>query len=180
MILFMAETIGKNEKEKLAFLYEKYSRRMFSAAEKILGDVYGSEDAVQNAFVSVARRIKDLNADDDDLICGYLFTVVKNEAYMILRKRKKDVSLEDVEEYVSDGGEWTGEVEGREAFEYAVNVIFQLDETYRAPLYLNAVMGYSPKEAARMLKRGEATVRVQLSRGKQIVAKKLKEAGYGT
>ncbi len=30
MILFMAETIGKSEKEKLAFLYEKYSRRMFS------------------------------------------------------------------------------------------------------------------------------------------------------
>ena len=53
-----------------------------------------------------------------------------------------------------------------------------MDDTYRAPLYLRYVMGYSVKETARLLKRNEQTVKGQLARGKKMIISQLKEAGY--
>ena len=88
MFLFI-ESLGDDDRQRLTRLYEKYSGRMFSAARKILGDDPEAEDAVQNAFISVSKKLGKLNELDEDATCGYMFTVVKNEAYMILRKRRE-------------------------------------------------------------------------------------------
>lgn len=181
MLLFLPDTLDYSDKQKLTELYEKHSKRMFSAANAILKNEYEAEDAVHNAFVSVAKMLHRINDKDEDAMCGYLFTVVKNEAYMILRKRRNDLPFEDSEELIgSDGKDIEVEAHGRDAYNYAVKIITEMDDTYRGPLYLTVVMGYSEKEAAKMLKRSESTVRTQISRAKKMVADKLKEAGYGT
>lgn len=177
MLLFTAEFAGRSKKERLSDLYEKHSRRMFTAAKRILGSERDAEDAVQNAFVSVAKKMDLINDRDDDAMCGYLFAVVKNEAYLILRKRKDTLSAEDLAD-VPSAADVEIETADRQAYEYAVKLLSEMDEKYRAPLYLTAVMGYSPKEAASLLRREESTVRVQISRAKRILTEKMKEAGY--
>lgn len=176
MFLFI-ESLGDDDKQRLTRLYEKYSGRMFSAARKILGDDPEAEDAVQNAFISVSKKLGKLNELDEDATCGYMFTVVKNEAYMILRKRR-EIPADDGFDELSGCSDVQIETELRDEYEYAVKLIMDMDDTYRGPLYLCVVMGYTPREASSILKRSEATVRVQISRAKQMIANKLREAGY--
>ena len=173
----MAETLGKDDRQRLMDMYEKYSRHMYARAKSILGDGFEAEDAVQNAFVSVSKKIRLTDGKDEDELCGYMLTVVKNEAYMILRKKKNEDLPGELPD-VSDGADTEIEISRREEYEYAIKIISEMDEIYRGPLYLNVVMGYSAKETAALLKRRAATVRVQISRAKQMIAKKLKEAGY--
>lgn len=177
MILFLPDTLEEYDRRRLTVIYEKYSGRMYTAAKRILNNGEDAEDAVQNAFYSVAKKIKSINIHEEDALCGYLITVVKNEAITILRKRKNTASFEEIAD-IPDGKDTVFETEKRDIYEYAVKVMTEMDDTYRAPLYLTVVMGYTSKEAAKILKRGEATVRVQISRAKQMLAKKLKEAGY--
>ena len=177
MFLFLADVLEEYDRRRLAVVYEKYSGRMYTAAKRILNNGEDAEDAVQNAFYSIAKRMKNIDIHDENALCGYLLAVVKNEAIDILRKRKSAVLVDTLTD-LPDGSDTVFETEKREVFEYAVNIIMQMDDTYRAPLYLSAVMGYTSKETAKILKRSEATVRVQISRAKQMLAKKLKEAGY--
>ena len=53
-----------------------------------------------------------------------------------------------------------------------------MDDRYRAPLYMTVVMGYSAKEAAKILGRDHKTVKVQISRARKMLADALTEAGY--
>ena len=53
-----------------------------------------------------------------------------------------------------------------------------MDDLYRAPIYLNCVMGFSVKETAKQLHKNEQTVKGQIMRGKKMIINKLKEAGY--
>ena len=177
MLLFLAEALEEDDRQRLTQMYEKYSRRMYAAAKRILNNTEDAEDAVANAFVSVAKRMKNINIHDENAMCGYLITVVKNESFDMLRKRKNTVSVDELTD-LPDSDDAVFETEKRDVFEYAIKVMTQMDDTYRAPLYLNVVMGYSAKETADILKRGAATVRVQISRAKQMLAEKLKEAGY--
>ena len=164
-----------DKKDRLSLLYEKYGGKMFAAAKRIVGSTSDAEDALHNAFLSVAKRIGEIDTDDDDSIRGYLFTIVKNEAINILRSETDGVGLDDAADASEDV---VLEFERREAYECAVEAIRAMDERYRAPLYLTVVMGHSANEAASILKRTPGTVRMQISRAKKILQKKLKEAGY--
>ena len=164
-----------DKKERLSLLYEKYGGKMFAAAKRIVGSTEDAEDALHNAFLSVAKRIDAIDTDDDDSLRGYLFTVVKNEAINILRSDAGDAALDETADTAEDV---VFEFERREAYECATEAIRAMDERYRAPLYLTVVMGYSANEAASILKRTPGTVRMQISRAKKILQKKLKEAGY--
>ena len=177
MLLFLPDVLEEYDRRRLTVIYEKYSGRMYTAAKRILNNSEDAEDAVQNAFYSIAKRMKNIDIHDETALCGYLITVVKNEAVTILRKRKNSVPVEELED-LPDNADTVFETEKRDVFEYAVKIITEMDVTYRAPLYLCVVMGYTSKQTAKILKRSPATVRVQISRAKKMLAEKLKEAGY--
>ena len=114
---------------------------------------------------------------DEAALRGYLYTVATNESYNILRGKKDFVSEDEVPEQ-PDGADLAVKAAEGEEFEFAVSAMRNMDDTYRAPLYLRYVMGFSLKETAQHLGRSEATVRSQVSRGLQILKKTMTEAGY--
>ena len=59
-----------------------------------------------------------------------------------------------------------------------IDSLMEINEKYRAPLYLRYVMSFSLKDTAKQLGKNESTVRSQISRGLSILKKALKEAGY--
>ena len=177
MFVFTSDSLDSERKRILSYVYEKYGRRMFSAAKRIVNNDSDAEDALHNAFVKVAKRLDKIDKDDHDALCGYLLTVVKNEAVNIIRKRKNTVPLDEAAELPCKC-DVVFETERREIYEYAAKIMTEMDETYRAPLYLHVVTGYSEAETARLLNRKLTTVRVQISRAKKILSDKLKEAGY--
>ena len=178
MLLFLPETLQPSERVTLQRLYEKHKRKMYAVSCKILGDRYDAEDALQNAFLRIADKINRLSGCDDAEIEGYLITTVKNESYQLLRQKKNEPDLPLDETLAVSVDDTVLTVHEKDAYELAVKVILEMDEIYRAPLYLHTVMGYSVKETAKYLKRNKNTVAVQIMRGKEQIKNKLTEAGY--
>ena len=177
MLFFTAESADMNEKQRLEYIYRRYSKKMFSAAYRISGSQSDAEDAVQNAFVNICKNLKRLDEKDEDAMRGYVLAIATNEAYNIIRGRGNEISTDELPE-ATDGGDVEIKVAEGAEFKEAIRIMRQMDNRYRAPLYLYYVMGYSLKETAKQLKRNEGTVRVQIARGLQILKKSMKEAGY--
>ena len=178
MLLFMADTLSQSDREKLEMMYEKYKRKMYSAAKRILNDGFKAEDATQNAFVSIAKHMDKINVNDGDALEGYVIAIAKNEAYNIIRAEDK-AELYDEEPIAADPFfDVNAKVFEKEVYEKIISVLRSMDDIYRAPIYLNCVMGFSVKETAKQLHRNEQTVKGQITRGKKMIINKLKEAGY--
>lgn len=177
MFLFMADTLSPKDKKKTEILYERYSKKMFAAANRILNNKSLSEDALQNSFLSIVKHIERINVYDIEGLEGYVIAIAKNEAFNILRSNK---SVSDIEE-VCETDVWANAEEKvlmRDEFNKAVSIMRKMDDKYRAPLYLYCVMGYSVAEISSLLHRNAKTVKTQIFRAKKILADKLREAGY--
>lgn len=177
MLLFMADTLSYSDRRKLEIMYDRYKRKMYAAAKSVLGGD-GAEDAVQNAFVCIAKNMDKINVLDSGALEGYVIVIAKNEAYNILRKEDKAEPFDEAPPVSDPFSDVDAKVLERDAYEKTVSILRSMDDTYRAPLYLRYVMGYSVKETARLLKRNEQTVKGQLARGKKMIISQLKEAGY--
>ena len=66
--------------------------------------------------------------------------------------------------------------ENRDDLSFVWQAVRDLPEKYRAPVHLFYYEGYSTKQIAEILQRGEATVRSDLHRGRTLLRKILKEA----
>lgn len=67
--------------------YEQYRRELFRFALSILKDVHLAEDALQEAFV---RLLTQNRLPDSDKARAWLYRVVRNICYDMLRRRKQE------------------------------------------------------------------------------------------
>lgn len=59
-----------------------------------------------------------------------------------------------------------------------MSALLSMDEKYRMPLYLTAVMGYSITEAAKILSMNAPAFRMRLTRGRRMLAEELELADH--
>ena len=95
---------------------------------------------------------------------------MKNEAYMILRKQKRVVLLEDWDAF-SD--------RAADVSDYAalVELFVDLPDTYRRVLEMKHLLGYTDKEIATHLGITETAVSTRASRGRQLLREILEKEG---
>ena len=77
-------------------LYARYYRLLFSTAYAVLRQESDAMDAVQNAALRLYTMDESLFPSDHEL--AWLHTVVKNEALMVLRKKKPEHSVDELPE----------------------------------------------------------------------------------
>jgi len=160
-------------------IYETYAKQMFYAARRILGDDYEAEDAVQDAFIGIARNMKTVSriSNKSDLFF-YLQTAARNAALNRLPKKKiytESVSVE--ESWNISGGSFWQELCDKLDYEALVDVIGELPETYQEALYLHIAMELTIKETAALLQIKLATAKQRLVRGKKLLIQKIHEKG---
>ena len=93
-----------DEKSEFEEFYNKYKNEAYHIAYRILCDNALAEDAVAEAFLSLARSFKTVGGLDARRQHGYIVVTVTNAAKMILRKGRRhldDVEFKD-DEYVPD------------------------------------------------------------------------------
>ena len=71
----------------LAELYDQHGGRLYRYALVLLADAAAAEDAVQEAFVQLARAV---SRDPAVMTAAYLTTIVRNECFNILRRRRRE------------------------------------------------------------------------------------------
>ncbi len=93
--------IGRSDKDALAALYERYGRRVFSLAVRILSDSVTSEEVTQDVFLSIWRRGASYRPDKGKFTT-WLFSSGHNRTTDELRRRRRDRNRgsDDVDEHL--------------------------------------------------------------------------------
>lgn len=138
-------------------------RSMYYIAKSILNNDEDCADAIQNAILGAYSNLKTLK--NEKYFKTWLTRILINECYAIIRKNKRVVSYEaymdnDMLDVSTEYSEVYLEIQA-------------LEEKYRLPFVLHYVEGFSLKEISSMLKISEASVKMRLMRGRNILKKQL-------
>lgn len=168
MLMMYAALIDETS-EQLRFedIYYSYRKQMLYVAEQILGDRHDAEDAVQNAFLGIARNIKRVPQDDPRIIRAYVLTAAKNAALALVPRKQKRSHEAELSSLEADDTDVFERVMLCQDYHLLLKAMRQLSSPYREVLLLVYVHEHDTKAAAQILGRKEDTVRKQLSRGRR-------------
>ena len=183
-MLFVFLALIENENDKLEFetIYYKYKDASFRRALRHLNNNhYDAEEAFQEAWRKIAKNIGSLRTTNEQAVSTYIMTTIEYSAKDIANKNRKwnGISAElelDPEEYVSD--DLVFELCAAERYNNIVQVIENMDKTYRDILLMAFVYEMPIKKIASNLSLNEKTVWTRFYRGKHILMELLKEKGF--
>lgn len=133
-----------NQEDKLTRIYRLYQAPTLRLALRILGNVHDAEDAVHDAFESVARNLDRLSAPEDPRTRGYVMVVTERKAIDLLRLRQK-LAVDELDES-------TAGIDFPDAGGSALaRCMTKLPPRYREILLLRFVYGYTMRETAELM-----------------------------
>ncbi|MDE7218138.1 MAG: sigma-70 family RNA polymerase sigma factor [Oscillospiraceae bacterium] len=172
LTFFLSALESEEDRRRFRAVYAQYHGRLERVAMGILQDRRDAEDAIQNTFVQVVRHFEKIYQIPCEELPFWLISIVKNEARMILRKRKRALSLEE---------DWeTASARAEDVSDYAalVELFASLPETYRQVLEMKALLGYTDRETAQRLGISETAVSTRASRGRALLREILEKEGF--
>mgnify|MGYP001102400677 FL=1 len=181
------EALKAGDRAEFARLVDEYSSPIYRLGLRMLGNPQDAEDVLQNTFINALTHIH--NFEGRSSLATWLYRIAANEALMLIRKKKPEVNLEDVE-----GGDEAEELkpsqfvdwsalpedellagEGKKALDDAIHT---LPESMRIVFLLRDVEGLSIKETADALNLTETNVKTRLLRARMALRESL-SAYYG-
>jgi RNA polymerase sigma-70 factor (ECF subfamily) len=81
--------IAESDRQALEALYDRYGRRVFALAARMLNDPQSSEEVTQDVFMSVWRRVTSYKPGRGKFTT-WLFSIAHNRTIDELRKRMRD------------------------------------------------------------------------------------------
>ena len=176
--LYLALIEEETEKERFEKAYWKYRNLMFWAAQRILGDEHLAEEAVQEAFLRIARNFRKVGDIESRQTRNFFVMITERTALSQLEKEKKHrgETEEILDEMAVPDSAFDSYSHGQ-----LVEAILQLPEIYRQVLYLLGVYEYDMKETAALLDLPVETVKKRAQRGRQMLREWLEKEGelYG-
>lgn len=169
LLLSMLESDA--DRVRFTAIYEEHHARAEQAALRILKDSGDAEDAVQNAFVQVIRHFEKTFEIPCNNLGFWIVSIVKNEAIMILRKKRRELPLENWDTFSTESTDTTDYAE-------LVKLFSKLPETYRAVLEMRLLLDYSGREIAQHLGITEVAVNTRISRGRALLRELAEKEGF--
>lgn len=171
-------TLIDNDSDKTRFmnLYDEYKNLMFYVARDILKDDYLAEDALQEAFLRIAKNFQKINEISCHKTRNFVVIIIRNISLTMLAQKENmadiDTCTEDTLFSVSD-----------DCFENVVvstltEKIMELPNKYRDVLYLHNLYGCSYNEIAHLLSISSDAARKRSERAKVILKEKLEKEGF--
>jgi RNA polymerase sigma-70 factor (ECF subfamily) len=159
--------------QALALLVTEYHDRVYRFGQRVCRDAFDAEDAVQEAFVKLARR-PDVVADRGAL--SWLMTVVRNACLRLLRPFARRPRLGEAEELERVATEMPSPEAALEKFELVRRVqaaIAVLPAPYREVIILRDLEGLSGEEAAAALGLELRAMKTRLHRARTELRRRL-------
>ena len=167
-----------NDRTALSEFFALHQDNLYSFSLRVLRNPDDAQDALQMAFVDVMRR----SCEHARLrsIRGWLFGIVRKACRLIIRSGQRRVRSESV---VRERRGWTMNRTQGSTQEFVdlkdsvLSALQQLPQHYREPVLLCYCHGLSEAQAAEVLSEREGTIRVQLSRGFEMIRSRLAASG---
>lgn len=143
----------ENKEKAVEELYNKYGKLIYGIAFSILKSKEDSEDILQN----VITKIYNLNIDKlpTDKEATWIYTVTKNEALEFVKKKNKEVNIDDIYEIEDDNNE-LNKVIDKESFN---NLIKKLNKREKEIITLKIISNLSFKEIGSLIGEPISTVK---------------------
>lgn len=171
--IYLAMLDNPQEESKFEELYNKFKPTLISVANYILDDLALSEDAVHEAFLSLARNMNKISGRRCIQIRNYLIIITRNASFRIYNKRKKETCIEEIEDNVYDLQNIEIDIEDKAAQQKLMELIKTLNEKYADVLILKYFYDLPDKEIARSLGISLENTKIRLYRGKAMIKNKL-------
>ena len=163
---------------EFARLVDEYSSPIYRLGLRMLGNPQDAEDILQNTFINALTHIQKFEGRSN--IATWLYRIASNEALMLIRKKKPEVNLEDVEGGDDDEDlrptqfvDWSAlpedellSGEGKKVLDEKIDT---LPESMRIVFLLRDVEGLSIKETAEALNLTETNVKTRLLRARMFL-----------
>ena len=153
-------------RQSLELLIERYQKNLFAAAYNVCANAQDAEDVVQDTFLQYYSANKQFT--DEEHIKAWLLRVAINKAKDVTRRfrRKNTVSLEELCEDIP--------FEDPEV-ETFFDEVMNLPEKYRVAIHLFYYEDMAVREIADCLNISEGSVKMRLSRGRDLLKERLTE-----
>lgn len=160
-------------------LVRNYSARLLRVARRFLRSEEDARDAVQEAFVSVFKSIRNFEAQSQ--LSTWLHRIIVNACLMRLRAQRRRPEEEDIEQYLPQFLEDGHQVQSSSPWPEAADSVLertercnlvracieQLPDSYRIVLLLRDIEEMSTEETAKLLDITENAVKIRLHRARQ-------------
>ncbi len=170
MLIYLQMIDEPQDRHKFVKVYEAYCKLMFYVANEILHNSHDAEDAVQHAFISIAKNMKNISEVECPKTKSYIVTIVENKAIDLLRAKERRGEIELNEDTNGLSIEYTGD-------NGLVACILKLSARYREVILLKFEQGYSTKEIAVMFKLTESNTSKLLQRAQNKLEELCREEG---
>ncbi len=170
------EALQRGDRDEFARMVDVFSGPLYRLALKMLGSPQDAEDVLQNTFIKALQNLKTFEGRSS--LSTWLYRIAVNEALMLLRKQKPEVSLtdtlpEDSEDTDYAPVEFTDwcclpeeeflTTESRQALDTSIR---RLPETLRVVFLLRDIEGLSIQETSEALGLTETAVKTRLLRAR--------------
>ena len=170
------EALRAGNREEFSRLVDAYSGPIYRLALKMLGIPTDAEDVLQNTFLKALQHLKDFEGRSS--VSTWLYRIASNEALMLLRKQRPEISLSDAVQDDDSNSDYFPEqftdwcclpedeflsAESKAALDRAVQ---HLPETQRIVFVLRDIEGLSIRETSEALDLNEAAVKTRLLRAR--------------
>ena len=177
MYLAMMETA--QEQSLFEQIYYTYRKQMFYVAKNVLEDEHLAEDALQEAFLGIAKQIMLFQNMADVRVRAYVLTAARNAAINICRQeetvRQYHTAL-DEDIAVSDQDLLLEQI-NKETYQILISEIYKLSAFQRDILLLRYSNNMTCAQIAIALGKKASTVRKELSRARQTLRDRCKKEG---
>lgn len=165
------ELKSSNNKEAFETLYKKYNKLVYRIAFTILKNKEDSEDIVQAVFSKIYSLPKDKLPIDN--IASWIYSVTKNEAISLYRKRKNTVDLDTIYE-ITDSDNEINRIVDQDRYN---RILSRLNDKEKEIVSLKILTNLTFEEIAKIL--GQPTGTVKWRYYKSIHTLKLLFSNFG-
>lgn len=179
------EALIAGNRAEFARLVDTYSSPIYHLGLRMLGNAQDAEDVLQNTFLNALTHLSGFEGRSS--VSTWLYRIAANEALMLIRRKKPEVSLEgsdDVSENENIGdlkptqfADWSAlpedELLSNEGKKILDSTIQMLPESMRIVFILRDMEGLSIKETADALELTETNVKTRLLRARMFLRESL-------
>ena len=165
-------------------LITAYGDRAYRLATRITGNQQDAEEAVQDAFWNVVRRIDTFRGDA--AFGSWVYRIVSNAAYEKIRRRPRafvDIALDEVLPPFHEEGhpgvisDWSSGIDDpavqTELLSVLSSAVSELPAHYRAVIVLHGIEGLSMAEVADALAISVSAVKTRAHRARRSLRKRI-------
>ena len=175
----------EGDRAEFARLVDTYSSSIYRLGLRMLGNPQDAEDVLQNTFLNALTHLSGFEGRSS--VSTWLYRIASNEALMLIRKRRPEISLESSDQSgepeknedlkPAQLADWSAlpedellSTEGRNHLDTAVA---SLPESLRIVFVLRDIEGLSIKETAEALDLTETNVKTRLLRARMYLRERL-------